>query len=150
MYYISSVHVEGFKSWIKPTTIPFRPGLNCIIGANGSGKSVLLGNIVYKPMPLKMYVVPMYRCIVCIYVYTCKLYKARKTKLTLWKNVNEMLFVLFIWCRIHLVRLGRGLYLNFKATIHLFRWIDLFQNWEQRRDKSGKKEQCYRRNGIVR
>jgi recombinational DNA repair ATPase RecF len=36
--YISKVHLKGYKS-IRDLEIDFKPGLNVIIGPNGSGKT---------------------------------------------------------------------------------------------------------------
>lgn len=45
--YISSLRLRNFKSFGKPTTLDFSPGLNCIIGANGSGKSNTLDALCF-------------------------------------------------------------------------------------------------------
>lgn len=37
--YLTSIHIEGFKSFAKPTHIEFPLGITAIIGPNGSGKS---------------------------------------------------------------------------------------------------------------
>jgi len=39
MTHIRSMKLKGFKSFNAPAHIEFRPGLNCIVGANGSGKT---------------------------------------------------------------------------------------------------------------
>ena len=39
--YISHVHLKGYKS-IRDMEIDFKPGLNIIIGPNGSGKTNFL------------------------------------------------------------------------------------------------------------
>lgn len=54
---ITRLHLRGFKSFAKPTDLEFVNGFNCIIGANGSGKSnvgdsvcFVLGKISAKSM----------------------------------------------------------------------------------------------------
>jgi len=42
MTHIRSLKLKGFKSFNVPAHIEFRPGLNCIVGANGSGKTNLI------------------------------------------------------------------------------------------------------------
>ena len=39
--HIKQVIVEGFKTYREQTVVDFDDGLNCIVGANGSGKSNL-------------------------------------------------------------------------------------------------------------
>ena len=39
--HIKSVVVEGFKTYRDQTSVDLTPNLNCIVGANGSGKSNL-------------------------------------------------------------------------------------------------------------
>jgi chromosome segregation protein len=39
MLYIKKLVMHGFKSFVRKTEIPFAPGINVIVGANGSGKS---------------------------------------------------------------------------------------------------------------
>ena len=40
--YLEEVNIEGFKSFSKPTTMGFQPGIGVIIGSNGVGKSNIL------------------------------------------------------------------------------------------------------------
>lgn len=47
MTLIQSLKLKKFKSFNEPTHIEFRPGLNCIVGANGSGKSNVLDSISF-------------------------------------------------------------------------------------------------------
>ena len=42
MLYIKKLVMYGFKSFVRKTEVPFAPGINVIVGANGSGKSNLL------------------------------------------------------------------------------------------------------------
>lgn len=39
MLYIKKLVMYGFKSFVRKTEVPFAPGINVIVGANGSGKS---------------------------------------------------------------------------------------------------------------
>jgi chromosome segregation protein len=39
MIYIKKLVMQGFKSFVRKTEVPFSPGINVIVGANGSGKS---------------------------------------------------------------------------------------------------------------
>ncbi len=39
MLYIKKLVMYGFKSFVRRTEVPFAPGINVIVGANGSGKS---------------------------------------------------------------------------------------------------------------
>jgi len=39
MLYIKKIVMYGFKSFVRRTEVPFAPGINVIVGANGSGKS---------------------------------------------------------------------------------------------------------------
>lgn len=57
MLYIKKLVMYGFKSFVKKTEIPFSPGINVIVGANGSGKSnvsdalcFVLGRLSVKSM----------------------------------------------------------------------------------------------------
>jgi len=57
MVYIKKLVIYGFKSFPRKTEIPFSPGINVIVGANGSGKSNLsdalcfvLGRLSIKSM----------------------------------------------------------------------------------------------------
>lgn len=47
-WFISSVEARAFKSVGScRLTVPFNPGLTCIVGANGSGKSNLLDAVCF-------------------------------------------------------------------------------------------------------
>lgn len=55
--YIKKLVVHGFKSFVRKTEIPLSPGINTIVGANGSGKSnvsdalcFVLGRLSIKSM----------------------------------------------------------------------------------------------------
>jgi chromosome segregation protein len=57
MLYIKRLVIQGFKSFVRKTEIPFAPGINVIVGANGSGKSnisdalcFVLGRLSIKSM----------------------------------------------------------------------------------------------------
>ncbi|MFA5070765.1 MAG: chromosome segregation SMC family protein [Candidatus Pacearchaeota archaeon] len=57
MLYLKRLVMYGFKSFVKKTEIPFSPGINVIVGANGSGKSnvsdalcFVLGRLSIKSM----------------------------------------------------------------------------------------------------
>ena len=57
MLYIKKLVMYGFKSFVKKTEVPFSPGINVIVGANGSGKSnisdalcFVLGRLSIKSM----------------------------------------------------------------------------------------------------
>ena len=57
MLYIKKLVMRGFKSFVRKTEIPFAPGINVIVGANGSGKSnisdalcFVLGRLSIKSM----------------------------------------------------------------------------------------------------
>jgi len=45
--FISQLQLRGFKSFNRKTDIVFGPGLNCIIGANGSGKSNVVDSLCF-------------------------------------------------------------------------------------------------------
>lgn len=45
--HISQLHLRGFKSFNRKTDIIFSPGLNCVIGANGSGKSNVIDGLCF-------------------------------------------------------------------------------------------------------
>ncbi|MEK6904598.1 MAG: AAA family ATPase, partial [Nanoarchaeota archaeon] len=47
MTYITKLHLHGFKSFAKPTTLDLNQGYNCIIGANGSGKTNIADAVVF-------------------------------------------------------------------------------------------------------
>src|SRR3989344_3575644 len=44
---INRLYLHGFKSFAKPTTLEFVNGFNCVIGANGSGKSNLMDALCF-------------------------------------------------------------------------------------------------------
>ena len=57
MIYIKKLVMQGFKSFVRKTEIPLTPGINVIVGANGSGKSnisdalcFVLGRLSIKSM----------------------------------------------------------------------------------------------------
>ncbi len=57
MLYIKKLVMHGFKSFVRKTEIPLAPGINVIVGANGSGKSnisdalcFVLGRLSIKSM----------------------------------------------------------------------------------------------------
>ena len=57
MLYIKKLVMYGFKSFVRKTEVPFAPGINVIVGANGSGKSnisdalcFVLGRLSIKSM----------------------------------------------------------------------------------------------------
>jgi chromosome segregation protein len=57
MLYIKKLVMYGFKSFVKKTELPLSPGINVIVGANGSGKSnisdalcFVLGRLSIKSM----------------------------------------------------------------------------------------------------
>ena len=57
MIYIKKLMMHGFKSFVRKTEVPFDPGINVIVGANGSGKSnisdalcFVLGRLSIKSM----------------------------------------------------------------------------------------------------
>ncbi len=57
MLYIKKLVIHGFKSFVRKTELPFAPGINVIVGANGSGKSnisdalcFVLGRLSIKSM----------------------------------------------------------------------------------------------------
>jgi chromosome segregation protein len=57
MIYIKKLVMHGFKSFVRKTEVPFDPGINVIVGANGSGKSnisdalcFVLGRLSIKSM----------------------------------------------------------------------------------------------------
>ncbi|KFG33501.1 RecF/RecN/SMC amine-terminal domain protein, partial [Toxoplasma gondii GAB2-2007-GAL-DOM2] len=45
--HIKEVTIRGFRTYRHSTTIHFSPGYNCIVGANGSGKSNVLLAIAF-------------------------------------------------------------------------------------------------------
>src|SRR3989344_2056416 len=47
MTVIKKLRLKGFKSFASPTELEFGNGFNCIIGANGSGKSNVLDSMVF-------------------------------------------------------------------------------------------------------
>ena len=47
MAIIKSMHLKGFKSFAKPIDLEFGRGFNCIIGANGSGKSNVMDGLCF-------------------------------------------------------------------------------------------------------
>ncbi len=57
MAYIKKLVMQGFKSFVRKTELPFTPGINCVLGPNGSGKSnisdalcFVLGRLSIKSM----------------------------------------------------------------------------------------------------
>ncbi len=57
MLYIKKLTMQGFKSFVRKTEVPLAPGINVIVGANGSGKSnisdalcFVLGRLSIKSM----------------------------------------------------------------------------------------------------
>jgi len=54
MPYIKKLHLNGFKSFAKPTDVVFSKGLNVIVGPNGSGKSNLADAICFVLGRLKV------------------------------------------------------------------------------------------------
>ncbi|MEK6826855.1 MAG: AAA family ATPase, partial [Nanoarchaeota archaeon] len=57
MIYLKKLVMQGFKSFVRRTEIPLAPGINVIVGANGSGKSnisdalcFVLGRLSIKSM----------------------------------------------------------------------------------------------------
>jgi chromosome segregation protein len=57
MLYIKKLVMHGFKSFVRKTEVPLAPGINVIVGANGSGKSnisdalcFVLGRLSIKSM----------------------------------------------------------------------------------------------------
>ena len=47
MALIKKLHIRGFKSFAKPIDLEFGTGYNCVIGANGSGKSNISDSICF-------------------------------------------------------------------------------------------------------
>jgi|TARA_B100001971_G_scaffold212978_1_gene244719 chromosome segregation protein len=47
MPYIKKLVIHGFKSFPKKTELPFNPGINSIIGANGGGKSNITDSLCF-------------------------------------------------------------------------------------------------------
>lgn len=43
--YLAALELSGFKSFAKPTKLPFEPGLTCVVGPNGTGKSAVADGI---------------------------------------------------------------------------------------------------------
>lgn len=54
MTYIKKLHLEGFKSFAKPTELVFDKGMNVVVGANGSGKSNITDAICFVLGRLKI------------------------------------------------------------------------------------------------
>jgi len=54
MTYIKKLHLEGFKSFAKPTDLVFDRGLNAVVGPNGAGKSNLTDAICFVLGRLKI------------------------------------------------------------------------------------------------
>src|SRR3990167_9013454 len=57
MAYIKKLVMQGFKSFVRKTEIPFNQGINVVLGPNGSGKSnisdalcFVLGRLSIKSM----------------------------------------------------------------------------------------------------
>ncbi len=42
---LNSISISGFKSFAKPTTLTFAPGITCVVGPNGCGKSNVVDSI---------------------------------------------------------------------------------------------------------
>ena len=47
MTIVKKLRVKGFKSFASPTELEFGNGFNCIIGANGSGKTNIIDSMVF-------------------------------------------------------------------------------------------------------
>ena len=45
--HISEVTIQHFRSFGSQTTLRFRPGFNCLVGANGAGKSNVLDAVLF-------------------------------------------------------------------------------------------------------
>jgi chromosome segregation protein len=54
MTYIKKLHLEGFKSFAKPTDLILNKGMNVVVGANGSGKSNVTDAICFVLGRLKI------------------------------------------------------------------------------------------------
>ena len=54
MPYIKKMHLQGFKSFARPTDVLFDKGLNVIVGPNGAGKSNLADAICFVLGRLKV------------------------------------------------------------------------------------------------